>query len=341
MPRSPKPSDYRAVFQAAPDGILVVDSEGAIQDVNPAALRQFGYRREELLGQPIEMLVPSDVGAAHRRQREEYVRTPRARPMGVGLELYGRRSDGSRFPVEISLSPLDTGGDGGVISVVRDQTERQRLREFGIGALRAAEDERIRIARELHDDTAQRLAALLVRLRLAAGVEEHERRAEMFDEIRGEIQEAAESLRRIARGLRPPPLDELGFAAALTGHAHDLGAAYDMRVEVDSPEDLPRLEPDIELAVYRIVQEALSNVVRHAGARRVTLTLAARETSLSAVVEDDGRGFVPEADAAHPTGLGLIGMRERARAAGGSLVIESRPGRGTRVEVEIPTVRSA
>lgn len=329
-------AEYRAVFDAAPDGIVLVDAEGTIRDLNPQALLQFGYERDELIGQPVEVLVPDHRRDAHRRHRDEYLEDPRARPMGIGLELAGRRKDGTTFPVEISLSPMETDVGGFVVSVIRDVSERKMLRDFGIGALRAAEDERQRIARELHDDTAQRLAALLVRLQVAIREPDAARHREMLERIREDVLETADAVRRIARGLRPPALDEVGVAAAIRSHVEALRKAYDLEVELVIDGDEPRLGPDAELAVYRIVQEALANVVRHAAASRATVAIGVEDGRIVATVEDDGRGFDSGTPGDPPRGLGLIGMRERARNAGGRLTIESEPERGTRVSVEIP-----
>jgi PAS domain S-box-containing protein len=331
--------EYRAVFEAAPDGIVIVDRDGRIRDLNPSAERLFGYVRDELLGRSIEDLVPEEVRDVHGREREAYQEAPRARPMGIGLDLRGRRKDGSDVPVEISLSPMRTMRGRFVIAIVRDRTERERLRAFGAGSLRAAEDERLRIARELHDDTAQRLAALLVRLRVARGAPSGEKRERLLDEVHQEIVDAADAVRRIARGLRPPSLDEVGLEAAIRSLARAIHEAHALPIEIESvPErEGSRLKPDAELALYRIVQEALSNVVRHAGASRVRVVLERRDERTIVVVEDDGRGFDPRGEAdPGGRGLGLVGMAERARYLGGRVGIESERGQGTRVTVEVP-----
>lgn len=327
------PLEYRAVFEAAPDGIVIVDAGGRVREVNPRAVELFGWSRDELVGQPIEVLVPKDRRPVHRLEREAYVDSPRARPMGMGLDLVGRRKDGSTFPVEISLSPLETSEGLLVISVVRDVSERNRLRNFGVNALRAAEDERQRIARELHDDTAQRLAALLVQLEVVARIEDPRGRARSLEEVRERVKETADSVRRIARALRPPPLEDLGIVAAIRAHARTIGDSHALDVEV-AASGHPALEPETELALYRIVQEALANVVRHADAGRARVEIDANDGRVVTTIEDDGRGFRwPEVG---DRGLGLIGMEERARRAGGRLSIETSPGEGTRVTVEIP-----
>lgn len=325
------------MFEAAPDGIIVVDGGGRIVDLNPAAERMFGYRREELLGSEVETLVPAASRPVHRSEREAYVEDPHPRPMGIGMELRGVRKDGSEFPVEISLSPFSPNGEARVISIVRDVTERKRLREFGAGTVRAAEEERRRIARELHDDTAQRLAGLLVRLRLAREADDEARRKELLEGIRDEILASAEAIRRVARGLRPPALEDAGLGAALRGHVRQRleSSSLEVSLRIDAVEDL--LDDESKLAVYRIVQEALSNVLRHADAEEVSVRVRATDGHVVAEVEDDGRGFeFPPSRARADAGLGLVGMEERAAIAGGELEIDSAPGRGTTVRVRLP-----
>jgi len=130
--------EYRAIFEASPDGCLVVDSEGVILDFNPQVEALFGWSREDLLGQPVETLVPEAQRPAHAHHRRGYAASPHIRAMGAGLDLSGRRQDGSRFPVEISLSPWTSAdGDARVICSVRDVSERKRLQDFSEGMLRA------------------------------------------------------------------------------------------------------------------------------------------------------------------------------------------------------------
>lgn len=333
--------EYRAVFEAAPDGIVVVDAAGRITDANPAAERMFGYDEGELVGRGVETLVPEASRSAHRAERESFAANPRTRPMGEGLDLEGRRRDGSTFPVEISLSPVEVGGERRVISIVRDVSDRERLRRFGTGTVRATEEERRRIARELHDDTAQRLASLLIRLRLAREADDASRRDELLEQVRDEVLAAVESIRRVARGLRPPALEDAGLGAALRSHVRQRldGATLDASLEIEAVED--GLDDDRKLVIYRIVQEALSNVVRHADASRVRIRMHGGEGRIVAEVEDDGRGFeVSRLEKRVDGCLGVLGMEERATLVGGELEIESRPGRGTTVRVCVPTAEA-
>ncbi|HYJ80537.1 MAG TPA: sensor histidine kinase [Longimicrobiaceae bacterium] len=218
---------------------------------------------------------------------------------------------------------------------------RARLREVASRALGAAEEERKRIARELHDETAQMLAALLVRIRVVRGARDPAAMETLLEDMRGEVGGALEGVRRFARGLRPPALDELGLVPAIDGHARSLaetsGVAIGVRADAVG-DDLP---PEAELATYRIVQEALSNVVRHAGATRASVRLTREADRLVVTVEDDGRGFDPARTMAREGGgLGLFGMNERAAYLGGRVEVRSTPGSGTIVRAEIPLAPS-
>jgi two-component system, NarL family, sensor histidine kinase UhpB len=217
---------------------------------------------------------------------------------------------------------------------------RRRLRETAARAQNATEEERQRIARELHDGTAQTLAALRVQLRVARSVEDGQARRALLERVGAGLGEAAEEVRRIAQGLRPPALDMLGLAPALESFARATAdtAGLALTAELSPVEGL--LTPEAELALYRIVQEALSNVARHATAGTVYLKLEHGGDVVTATVEDDGRGFGVREEMSNG-GLGLFGMQERAAYFGGTVEIDSQPGRGTRVRAIIPVLETA
>ena len=329
--------DFHRIFHAMPDGVLLVDGEGRLRDLNRTAAEMFGYARDELVGEPVEQLVPENLREAHRSHRHAYEEDPYSRPMGVGMRLRGRRADGREFPVEIALQPLEEDGETFVIASVRDQTERQRLEEFGQRTLQAVEEERQRIARDLHDDTAQHLSTLLLRIRMALD-SERSVGPSFLEDLRREIQEAADGVRRIASNLRPPALREAGLRSVLHTHARKTARGAGLDVEMRISPNIDRLSPAKQLAAFRITQEALSNAVRHADAEELTVTAEVHDDRAVLEVVDDGKGFEiagpPTALAGR--GLGLIGIYERARSVDGEAVVESEPGRGTTVRVTIP-----
>lgn len=213
-----------------------------------------------------------------------------------------------------------------------------RLTGVAIRALNAEEEERKRIARELHDDTAQALAALLIRLRLLRAADDRQVREATLDELREEIGEALERIRRFARGLRPPALDELGLVPALESHVRSLSESIGKTIRVEAEPLETSLSPEAELVLYRIAQEAISNAVRHAEAARVTVRIGPENGGVVLSVVDDGRGFdVGRVMASEERGLGLFGMRERAAYIGAHVTVRSELGKGTEVRVTVPT----
>ncbi|HWV56982.1 MAG TPA: sensor histidine kinase, partial [Longimicrobiales bacterium] len=261
------------------------------------------------------------------------------------LERTAERVHRGEFTARAGISPL---ADRDLERVIRTQNEmldalthyRNRLRDITARAQNAAEEERKRIARELHDDTAQALAAILIRLRLLERATSEDARDQLLRDVRGQVSETLEGVRRFARGLRPPALDDLGLVAAVANHARGLEQAGGLEVTVDADQyDGANLSPEAELTVYRNIQEALSNVLRHANATKAWITLRREGDHVVAVVEDNGRGFSPEAVERSGAGLGIFGMRERAEYIDGEVRIESRPGKGTRVTIRVPIER--
>lgn len=329
--------EFKAVFDAAPDGVAVIDESGVIRAVNPKMEQMFGWSADELEGRPVEVLIPEAAREAHEGYRTSFMRNPHDRPMGVGLDLVGLRKDGTEFPVEVSLSPWRR-EEGGlrIICSVRDVSSYRRLQNFSEGALRATEDERKRIARELHDDTAQRLATLILRVGRLAREEDDRKRAELFEEVREEIVEAAEEVKRMSRGLRPPEIEELGLALAVRAHVRNLRESG-FRVSAQLGSVDPYLDATQKLALYRIIQEALSNARRHSGASSATVRLFRSGEEVVGEVSDRGRGFTRDAVFDGQAGLGLVGMQERAAMIGGRITLDSEPERGTRIRVVVPT----
>jgi signal transduction histidine kinase len=223
----------------------------------------------------------------------------------------------------------------------RAERDRRLLRETAARAFRAQETERMRIARELQEETAQTLSALLLHLQVARMHPDAERRADVLDEIRAGLVEATDTVRRFARGLYPPALNDVGLVAAVQAYAETLSERSGPRITVTAGDIRGLLTRERELALYRVLQEALANAVRHAGARSVEVRIAPDGEQVAASVEDDGAGFdLAAREGAHPC-LGLFGMRERALYAGGRATIRSAPGCGTRIDVELPVAPEA
>jgi signal transduction histidine kinase len=230
-------------------------------------------------------------------------------------------------------------------------TLAERVRELGeVNAqlqrltslvITAQEEERRRIARELHDDTAQALTAVLVRARLLARLAERDDVREGLLDLLEQVSGAIDGVRRMALDLRPSTLDDLGLVPAVESYAREFSERWDIPVRVRARANGHRLPRDRELLVYRVVQEALTNIAKHADATAVEIELEADGQEVRASVSDNGRGFDPvQTLASRERGLGLFGMQERAQLAGGTFTLRSAPGAGTTVTLAVPARRS-
>lgn len=308
---------YRALFETNGAPILVADAQGTITDANPAARLAFG---SDVVGQHSAELLPETVGPGR----------------GV-LTL----ADGHDF--RIDLVPIPAGaGSPAVQMIFEDVTEERRAgrqaTHYAALVVRAEEEQRRRLARELHDEPLQLFLHLARRIELLAqapGVP-----AEVtsgLSEIRQHALDAAARLRALSRDLRPPALDRLGLVAALTSLTSDLEQESDLDVLMSVTGPQRRLPADVELGAFRIVQEALRNVVRHAKTHICEVSLRFTPDALHVRVSDGGIGFDPSVlDDPGATHLGVLGMRERTRLLGGELTITSRPEQGTVVEARLP-----
>lgn len=327
----------RGVLESAPEAMIIVNQRREMVIVNTQAERLFDYRRDQMLGRPIEMLMPERLRTRHVALATAYLAAPRLRPMGDGLTLVGQRRGSEEFPVEISLSPLARPGCRLIIATIRDLSERRRteaaLRELATHREAVREQERKRIAGEIHDELGSLLTALkmdisLLRMQLP----EDSPALQRVGQMRELVERTIGMVRQVATQLRPAALN-LGLVAALEWQVEDFGRRTGIAC---------RLVADAEVAlgdaqattIFRIVQESLTNIARHAAATQVEVMLGCTDGRLELSVVDDGRGF--DAAAAGAPSFGLFGIRERVRALGGEARVDSESGRGTRIAITIP-----
>jgi PAS domain S-box-containing protein len=337
-----------AIVDSAMDAIISVDEAQRIVLFNRAAEQVFGVGRDEVLGTSLDRFLPARFRAAHRGHIEHFGRTGVTnRRMGDVTTLWALRADGEEFPIEASISQSGASGKRHYTVILRDITRRKQfedalkasqreLRELSARVLEAREEEKAHIARELHDELGQLLTALKMDLgwlreRLPADPELAARAAEMG----ALLDRTVGSTRRISADLRPLMLDDLGLADAAAWLVEDFAKRSGVACRIDVSEDVQGVSKAVATAVYRAVQESLTNIARHSGAKNAWVVLGATDGVVHVEIEDDGRGIASE-DLAKSRSLGLKGMRERIAFLGGSLDIGRAPRGGTRLKLTVP-----
>jgi PAS domain S-box-containing protein len=336
----------RRIVHTAGEAIISADEQSRIVLANPAAASMFGVSVQQMEGSPLSRFI-APPGEDHRGPLDYFRAGGRAGRRGTDCAGTGLRAGGEPFPIEGSIA--DTLHDGHTVYtiILRDVSERERvqrklarshdqLRQLSSALQTIREEERTHIARELHDDLGQLLASLRMDLTLLSDASGSTPEAlRLIKGMDGNLLTAIASLRRIATNLRPRALDEGGLFFALQGLRDDFVERHGIACTLLADEAELRLDDAASTVIFRIVQEALTNVARHAQATSVTLTLYRLDHELLITIRDDGRG-ISEADMDKAESLGLVGMRERVWGLGGQIAISADEPPGTRIDIVLP-----
>ena len=339
-------AEYELMFRQCPLPMWIHDFDSfRFIDVNQAALEEFGYTREEILTMTLFDIRPA---SEHPRLRL-MIENRRDQPVATAFDKFGYwvylRKDGSRIDFEIRATIVHIGGEPARLVVARNVAEAQaahnalreseaRYRALARRLQTIREEERVELSRTIHDELGQSLTALKIDLsmiskRLDPALQER------IDAAAAAVDRMIQQVRNIATELRPGVLDHLGLVAALEWQAREFTRRSGISCQFTPPAEEPLLTQDQAVSLFRILQESLTNVVRHARASHVTVVLQVDSDGVRLVIEDDGIGLSEERRKDHAS-LGLIGMEERARFIDARLSIQCRAGRGTSVVVELP-----
>ncbi len=349
------------ILDISADAVVSVNQQLEIILFNQGAEKAFGYKHEEVLGQPLDILIPERYRNIHSQHVAEFGQSGHTTMlMGGRQAVFGLRKDGTEFPMEAALARLDSNGDTVYTAIARDVTERIRaeeelrrshdeldvrvqertaeLRDLASSVVQLQDEDRRSIARELHDGTTQSLIALNTEL---VGLEKalREPDVKILSKVRYSkelVKQCLDEIRTVSYLLHPPLLDELGLDTTLRGFVEGFSARSEVQVSVHLPPDLCGLSREIQLAIFRVVQESLTNIHRHSGSKNASIHLAMTADQLTLEIADQGRGMPPEGLPTSLAGVGIAGMRERIRQLGGRCEIKS-SDRGTTIRAVLPT----
>ncbi|MEX2493220.1 MAG: PAS domain-containing sensor histidine kinase [Nitrospirales bacterium] len=344
-----------SVVQSTDEGIISLNGQGEVMLWNKGAETLFGFSEGEMQGQPLERIIPERFRLAF------HAAINRASQIGGKIipeemrELTGLRKDGSEFPLDLSLGYWHQGREIFFMGIVRDITARKQaekvlrqreselqqnqeeLRALGAQLISVQEDERRRLSRELHDDMNQQLAMVAIHIQSAQrSLSQSDPMQKTLQHLHEEVSSLSDHVRRLAYQLHPSILDDLGLVVALRSFIEDFSTWEHISITFHPQDVRPTLSQDIALCVYRVTQECLRNVAKHALADRVSVEVKGLEAGLQLVIKDNGKGFTPEAVRSGNHGLGLIGMKERIRVVQGTFEVESSAGKGTTITAWIP-----
>jgi PAS domain S-box-containing protein len=340
----------RGILDSAMDSIITVDKNQRVVLFNDAAEAMFGWRRDEAMGTALDNFIPERFRHVHAAHVERFGETrTAARRMGGSLRIVtGLRRNGDEFPIDASISQIEDSGKRFYTVILRDITarlaseealrrSRDELQALGAAAHMTREQEKSRFARELHDELGQLLTMLQMdvawcKAALPYGNDAFDTRLDRMEQL---LKSTIAATRRIAADLRPLMLDDLGLVPSLEWLVENFSQRTGIACTLSVGEDELALPKAHASAIFRIVQESLTNIAKHAEASHAEIALERDEDELVVRVADDGVGFSPQAPR-KPGSLGLFGLRERASLMGGEASIISAPGEGTSIVVRLP-----
>lgn len=323
---------YLAYVEAAVDAIIKIDAKGVIQLFNPGAVRMFGYQPEEVIGHNVSLLMPPPYSVEHDQYLENYRSTGEKKIIGIGRRVPGRRKDGSIFPAHLAVTEYLRGSEKFFIGTLRD------LSDFVEARSRAVVEERKHLSRELHDSVSQALFGIVLgTLAIKNALPADSGAAEAVDYVLHLAESGLAEMRTLIFELRPESLESEGLIACLQKQVDALAKRYKISVCLDSCQQEPLLDLPVKHEVYRLIMESLHNIVKHARANHCSVLLENLPGEYLVKVEDDGAGF--DLAAVPHNRVGLSSMRERVAQLGGRLQIDTAPGQGTRVVVNLPAAQ--
>lgn len=334
----------RAIMQAALDGIITFDHEGRMIELNSAAETIFAHSSSKLIGENVSEIIPSSFRQWFQSGLAESFSGGKGPALGSRIEIPALRADGSLFPAEFTITRIKIAGRPMFTIYIRDITQHKKaeaeLRALPQRIIKAQEAERSRIARELHDGINQMIASVKMRLhKIEDSLPDLKPAArEILSRCDRLLVKVLEENRRIAHNLRPTDLDNLGLADACTNFCNEFQARTGLKLQCRMALPAARLPAATELNLFRIVQEALNNIEKHAKAKSVKLICNCEDDAVQLKIQDDGAGFEEKKSGSRKRGhgLGLSNMRERALSLGGTYDIHSVPGKGTIILVRVP-----
>jgi len=337
----------QAILDSAAEGIISIDPQGMILSVNRAAERLFGYREEELIGRKVNILVPRAYREAHDQCVRKLAECPERMEAETPRELAGLRKDGKVVPIELKVTENVTAKGRFFTGFIRDLSDRkkaeksvsdaeQAARDLSGRLINAHEEERARVARELHDDVSQRMARLAIDVwRIQRGGLENDAAESLLAGVHGALVELSDDIHALSHELHPSAILQLGLVDALKSECDRFSKRDSIAMELTLRDLPPAIPSDMAINYFRIVQEALRNAARHGHASAVEVTLWGLDGGVQLAVQDNGIGFNPKGQRNLPS-LGLASMRERVRLLGGEFDVESRPGEGTTIVAWAP-----